>query len=435
MQATVETLSTLERRMTVALPIKPLEEEIGQRLNKLARTVKMAGFRPGKVPLSMVQKNYGPQVRDEVFSNAVEKSFTDAVNDNKLRVAGYPSIEHKPMAEAADSVEYVATFEVFPDIVLGDLSAASIERPALEVSDAEIDKTIEVLRRQRASFVPVERAAQKGDRVSVVFRAEIDGQEVESTQGRSIDLILGEDGRIAEFDDNLVGVTAGATKKFDISYGEDNPNPQLAGKTVVYEVTVNGVAEIKLPEVDAAFAIGLGVEDGDVAKMRADIKDSLLQEVSKRVRQLLKEQVFEALLKATTLELPRALIAMEINRLMQAVRADLERRGTDVSQVNLEPAMFDEQAKRNVNLRLILAELVNKNELHAKPEQVRAMVDEFSKSFEQPEQVVSWYYADPQRLDEPVGLATEENVVAWVLERASVTEKAVTFDELMGKKA
>lgn len=434
MQATVETLSTLERRMTVALPMKPLEEEIGQRLSRLARTAKLPGFRPGKVPMSMVQKNYGPQVRDEVFANAVERSFTDAVNENKLRVAGYPSIEHKPAADAAENLEYVATFEVFPEIELGDLSAAQIERPLLEVGDADIDKTIDVLRRQRATYEPVERKADKGDKISVVFRAEIDGQEVESTQGRSIDLILGEDGRIPEFDDNLVGAAAGDTKKFDITYGEDNPNPQLAGKTVVYEVTVNGVAQIKLPEVDAAFAVSLGVEDGDVAKMRADIKESLEQEVSKRVRAVLKEQVFTALLAAATLELPRSLVAIEVNRLMQAVHADLERRGTDMSQVNLDPAMFDEQARRNVNLRLILGELVSKHELHAKPEQVRAMVDEFSKSFEQPEQVVSWYYADPKRLDEPVGLATEENVVAWVMERAAVADKPTAFDELMSKR-
>lgn len=434
MQATVETLSTLERRMTVALPMKPIEEEIGQRLNRLTRTVKMAGFRPGKVPLSMVQKNYGNQVRDEVLSGAVERSFTEAINQNKLRVAGYPNIEHKAATEPTDSLEYIATFEVFPDIVLGDLSAAKIERPVLSVTDADIDKTIDVLRRQRATFEPVERAASKGDRVSVVFKAEIDGQEVESTQGRSIDLVLGEDGRIADFDENLMGVAAGTTKKFDITYAEDNPNPQLAGKTVVYEVTVNGVAQIKLPEVDAAFAIGLGVENGDVEKMRADIKESLGQEVTKRVRSMLKEQVFQALLSSTVLELPRSLLAIEINRLMQAVRADLERRGTDVTQVNLEPAMFDDQAKRNVNLRLILGELVNKNELHATPDQVRAMVNEFSKSFEQPDDVVTWYYADPKRLDEPVGLATEENVVAWVLEQVSVTEKPMAFEELMGKE-
>lgn len=435
MQATVETISNLERRMTVAVPMKPIEEEVGQRLNRLARTVKMSGFRPGKVPMSLVQKNYGPQVRDEVLSSHVERSFTDAVTENKLRVAGYPNIEQKPTEEGSDNFEYIATFEVFPEVVIGDLSGAKIERPTLKVGDKDVDQTIEVLRKQRATYEPVKRAAKKGDRVNVAFRAEIDGEEVESTQGNAIDLILGEDGRVAEFDDNLVGVKAGATKKFDITYAEDNPTPALAGKTVSYEVTVNTVSQIKLPEVDAEFAKNLGVDDGDIEKMRADIKESLEQEVDKRIRAQVKEQVFQALLDTVALELPNSLVAIEMNRLMQSARAGLEQRGVDLTQVTLEPAMFNDQAKRNVNLRLILGELVTANDLHAKPEQIRTMVDEFAKSFEQPDEVVRWYYADPKRLDEPMGLATEENVVAWVLERAKVTDKKVKFDELMANKA
>ena len=435
MQATVETLSTLERRMTVTVPLKPLEEEVSQRLASMARTARLPGFRPGKVPMSMVHKNYGPQVRDEVFSKAVESSFSDAVDQNKLRVAGYPNIEHKPFVEAAEHFEYVATFEVFPEVEVGDLSGVAVERPKVAVTDKDVEKTLDVLRKQRASYEPVKRAAKKGDRVNVAFRAEIDGQEVESTNGQGIDLVLGEDGRIADFDDNIIGAKAEATKKFDITYAEDNPSPQLAGKTVSYEVTVNDVAQIKLPEVDAEFPKLLGVEDGDVEKMRADIKESLEQEVTKRVRAAVKDQVFQALLGAVTAELPKALVTMEIGRLMQAVQADLERRGTDVSQVQLQPAMFDDQARRNVGLRVILGELINKNELQAKPEQVRAMVEEFSKSFEHPDDVVRWYYADPSRLDEPFGMATEENVVAWVLERAKVSDKKVAFEDLMGKKA
>lgn len=432
MQATVETLSTLQRRMTVSVPMGPIEEEVGQRLGRLARTAKMPGFRPGKVPMNLIQKNYGPQVFDEVLSSTVERSFTEAVEENKLRVAGFPNIEQKPSAETEGNFEFVATFEVFPEVAVGDLGSSEIERPVWSVTDADIDKTIAVLQKQRMTYEPVKRAAKKGDKVNVVFRAAIDGQEVESTQGEGIDLILGEDGRIAEFDDNIIGAKAGVTKQFDITYAEDNPSPQLAGKTVSYEVTVNSVAQGKLPEVDAEFAKSLGVENGDVEKMRADIKDSLEQEVSKRVRSLLKDQVFKALIGATAIELPRALLEMEVGRLMQGARNNLQQRGIDLEQVNLEPAMFDEQARRNVHLRLILAEVVNKNSLHATPEQVRAMVDEFAKGFEQPEQVVRWYYDDPQRLDEPMGLATEENVVAWVLERAKVSDKAMAFDELMG---
>ena len=435
MQATVETISNLERRMTVAVPVKPIEEEVAQRLKHMAKTVKMPGFRPGKVPFNLVEKNYGAQVRNEVFSSAMERSFADAVSENKLRVAGYPNIEQKPVEAAAESFEYVATFEVFPEVVIGDLSEVAIERPTLEVGDKDVDQTVEVLRKQRATFDPVKRAAKKGDRVNVAFRAEIDGEEVESTKGHGIDLVLGEDGRVADFDSNLVGTKAGTTKTFDITYGEDHDRPELAGRTVTYEVTVNTVSQVKLPEVDAEFAKNLGVEDGDVEKMRAEIKESLEQEVTKRIRALLKERVFQALLSASTFDLPSSLVAIEMNRQMQAMRANLEQRGVDVSQVNLEPAMFSEQAKRNVNLRLILADLVSKNELHATPDQIRAMVEDYAKSFEQPDEVVRWYYSDPQRLDEPMGLATEENVVAWVLERAKVTDKAMKFDELMGSNS
>ncbi|TRZ68647.1 MAG: trigger factor [Rhodocyclaceae bacterium] len=431
MQATVETISALERRITVAVPMQPIEEEVSQRLSKLARTVKLSGFRPGKVPMKLVQQQYGPSVRQEVISNTVERTFGDAVEQNKLKVAGYPNIEHKPTANA-DQLEYIATFEVYPEIVIGDFAAVAIERPALQVSEAEVDKTIEVLRKQRALFEPVKRAAKKGDKVNITFRAEMEGKEVEGTNGQGIDLVLGEGGRIADFDDNIVGSKAGAIKKFEIAYAQDFANPELAGKTVSYEVTLNSVANQKLPEVDAEFARELGVEDGDVAKMRAEIRESLEQEVAKRVRARLKEQVFQSLLENVSVELPRSLVALEINRLMQAAHDNLQSRGVDLNAVTLEPMHFEEQAQRHVKLRLILAEVVTKNELHAKPEQVRAMVEDFAKSFEDPAEVVRWYHADPQRMNEPVGMATEENVVNWVLERAKVKEKKIAFDELMG---
>jgi trigger factor len=435
MQSTVETLSTLERRMTVTVPLKPLEEEVNQRLAGMARTAKMQGFRPGKVPMHMVRQNYGPQVRDEVFSKAVENSFSEAVEQNKLRVAGYPNIEHKPFQEAAEHFEFVATFEIFPEVEVGDLSGVVVETPKVTVTDKDVEKTIDVLRKQRATFDPVKRAAKKGDRVNIAFRAEMDGKEVESTNGQGIDLVMGEGGRVAGFDDNIIGAKAGANQKFDITYPEDHPNQDLASKTVSYDVTVNAVSQVKLPEVDAEFAKSLGIEDGDVEKMRADIKDSLEQEVAKRVRSTVKDQVFQSLLGAVTIELPKSLLSMELGRLMDAVRNDLQRRGTDLSNVQLEPAVFEDQARRNVGLRVVLGELINKNSLQANADQVRAMVNEFAKSFEQPDEVVRWYYADPVRLDEPFGMATEENVVAWVLERAKVKEKKTSFDELMGNQA
>ncbi len=432
MSATVETISNLGRRITVVVPMKPIIDEVNQRINRLARTAKLAGFRPGKVPLRIVEQQYGAQVRDEVLSNTVERTFTEAVEENKLRVAGFPDIQHKPFGDVVEEFEYTATFEVFPEVVVGDLSKAKIERPTLELADADVKKTIDVLLRQRATFEPVKRAGKKGDKVNVSLTASIDGQQVESTGDQGIDLVLGEGGRYPEFDENLAGSKAASEKTFEISYPADHNPQQLAGKTVVYEVKFNSVEQAKLPEVDADFARSLGVEDGDVEKMQAEIKASLGQEVDKRVKSRLKEQVFQVLLDNVELELPRSLIDMEINRQMEMTRRNLQQRGVDVSNVTLEPSMFEEQAARATRLRLILSEVVIKNELQANPEQIRAMVDQFGQSFERPEEVVRWYYADPKRLDEPAALATEENVVNWVLGVAKVSNKKVKFDELMG---
>lgn len=432
MSATVETISNLSRRITVVVPMQPIIEEVNQRLNRLARTAKLPGFRPGKVPRRLIEQQYGAQVRSEVLSSTVERTFTEAVEENKLRVAGFPEIQHQPVSDDAEKFEYTATFEVYPEVVLGDLSKVKIERPVLELKDADVQKTLEVLRQQRATFEPVKRASKKGDKVRITLTASIDGQQVESTGDQGIDLILGEGNRYPEFDEQLIGNKAGSEKTFDISYPEDHNPAQLAGKTVSYSVKFESVEQPKLPEVDAEFARSLGVEDGDVEKMLAEIKVSLGQEVEKRVKARLKEQAFEALLENVELELPRALIDAEIGRQMEITRRNLQQRGVDISNINLEPALFEEQAKRSTKLRLILSDIIIKNNLQATPEQIRAMVEQFGQSFERPEEVVRWYYADPKRLDEPAALATEENAVNWVLAQAKVSDKKVKFDELMG---
>lgn len=431
MSATVEIISKLERRMTVTVPMKPIEDEIHQRISQLMRTAKLPGFRPGKVPAKFVQQQYGAQARDEALTNAVERSFSEGVESNKLRVAGYPNIEHKPFADADQEFEYVATFEVFPEVELGDLGKVKIERPTLELADADVKKTLDVLVKQRATFEPVKRAAKKGDKVKLGLSASIDGNEVESTGDQTIDLVIGEGGRVPEFDDHLVGAKAGAESLFDITYPADHQPEQLAGKTVSYKVKFAEVAQVKLPEIDAEFAKTLGVDDGDVEKMKAEIKESLVQEVNKRVRANVKEQVFDALVANAKFDLPKALQGMEIERLMQMSRQNLEQRGVNLANVTLEPSMFEEQAKRGATLRLVLMHLVNEHSLHANADQVRAMVDQFSVSFERPEDVVRWYYDDVKRLDEPAALATEENVVNWVLAAAKVTDKKVKFDDLM----
>jgi len=434
MAASVETISSLERRMTVKVPLAPLEGQIRQRLNQISRTAKFAGFRPGKAPIGLVNQHYGDQVRDEVYSKAVESSFGDAVEENKLRVAGFPNIEHKPFAEAATDFEYIATFEIFPEVKLGDLSKIKLEKPTLEVIDADVEKTLDVLVKQRVNYEPVERAAKKDDRVNVSLTACIDGSQVESTGDKGIDLVLGEPNRIAAFDDELIGGKTGERKTFEIKYPKDHKPEQLAGKKVSYEVTFNSVSQPVLPKIDAKFAKSLGVDDGDVNKMRDEIKLSLEQEVEKRVKARVKESVFQALIVESKLEVPKALIGVEANRMMQMTAQNLQQRGMDAKDIQLEPSMFEEQAKRSTTLRLILSEIVNTNNLQANADQVRAMVDTFANSYEKPEELVNWYYADVKRLDEPAALATEENVVNWVLEKAKVTAKKIKFDELMANQ-
>jgi trigger factor len=431
MAASVETISGLERRMTVKVPLAPLEGQIKQRLSQISRTAKFAGFRPGKAPIGLVNQHYGDQVRDEVYSKAVETSFGDAVEENKLRVAGFPNIEHKPFKEAATDFEYTATFEIFPEIKLGDLSKLKIEKPSLEVAEADVEKTLEVLVKQRVSYEPAKAASKTGDRVNISLKASIDGQQVEDTAGKGMDLVLGEAGRMADFDDALVGGKAGDTKKFDIKYPKDHSSPQVAGKKVSYEVTFNSVSKAVLPKIDAEFAKSLGVDDGDVKKMRAEIKLSLEQEVEKRVKARVKESVFQALIAEAKLDLPMALIHAESNRMMNMTGQNLLQRGMAAKDIQLEPTMFAEQAKRSTALRLILSEVVNANNLQANADQVRAVVDTFANSYEKPQELVDWYYADVKRLDEPAALATEENVVNWVLEKAKVTAKKIKFDELM----
>ncbi|MGJ8620844.1 MAG: trigger factor [Methylophilaceae bacterium] len=431
MAVSVETISNIERRITVTLPLADLEGVIQRRLKEISRTAKFSGFRPGKAPMSLVSQQYGAQARDEVFSKAVETSFSDAVFEHKLRVAGYPSIEHKPFGEAATELEYTATFEIIPEVEVGDVSNVKVEKPVLSVTDKDIDKTIDVLVKQRVSYSPVKRASKKGDRINIDLIASIDGEQVESTNNKGMDIVLGEVGRIEAFDKELTGGKAGDTKAFQIEYPDDHNPAQLAGKKVDYSVTYKRVAEPTYPEVDEKFAKGLGVADGDVNKLRDEIKLSLEQEVEKRINARVKEQVFQGLIDITTLDLPKALVGEEISRMMQMTSQNLQQRGMDPKAIQLKPEMFEEQAKRSTALRLILAQLVNAEKLQADADQVKAMVDTFAQNYEQPKQMVDWYYADVKRLDEPAALATEANVVKWVLEKAQVKDKKVKFDELM----
>ena len=431
MATAVETLSNLERRITVKVPVEPLQQEMSSRFQRLTRTAKVPGFRPGKAPLKMIEQQYGPQVKEEVFAEAIETSFGQAIQENKLRVVGMPNIQHKPLNQVKEDFEYTATFEVFPEVTLGDFKAISIDKPDAQITDKDVNKTIDVLLKQRAQFIESKEASAKGDRLTLTLTSFINDKQVETTGDKPIQIILGDDSRFAIFDDHLVGEKAGESKTFEVNYPETHNPKELAGKTVQYNVNFILVAKPKLPEVNSQFAQSLGVLDGNVDQMRNEIKQSLEQELDKRVKIKLKEQVFTELLEVCNADLPKALINLEINRMAQSTYANLKQRGADLKQFKLEPSMFEGQAKKTCKLRLILAEIVDKNNLRASPDQIRAMVNEFALNFDDTEEAVQWFYAEPSRLEEPTALATEVNVVEWFITQCKVQNKKTTFDELM----
>jgi trigger factor len=432
MAANVENLGTLERRVSMRVPLQDVERQVEAKLKQLARNVKMPGFRPGKVPMKIVAQTYGPQVRNEVLGDAVQKSFTDAVREANLRVAGYPKIEPNKEGTSAEALEFSATFEVYPEVKVGDLAAASIEQPSVTVDDAAVDRTIEILRKQRARFVAAERPARDGDRVTLDFHGTLEGQPFEGGQAENFVLTVGEGRMLPEFEAAVRGMAPAESKTFPVKFPDDYHGKAVAGKEASFALTVKGVEEPRLPELDAEFAKTLGVADGDVAKMRAEIRANVEREVKKRVEARLKNQAMDALLAATPVELPKSLIEMEAQQLVQRAAADLQSRGVKLEQVPLAPQHFEETARRRVALGLIIAELARAENLQPKPAEVRAMVEQEAQSYESPAEVVKWFYMQPQRLSEMEAMALEANVVKWILSKANVTQKEITFDELMG---
>lgn len=431
---TVAQPSSLERRIDMVVPMAEIDKEVEVQLKKLSKTVKMAGFRPGKVPMKMVAQQYGAQARSEAVGAAIEKVFGAKVREQNLNVAGYPRIEAKQAANDGQ-MEFTAIFEVYPEIALGDLSASTVEKPVLVVGDAEVDQTIDVLRKQRTGYVAADRAAQKGDRLVVDFLGRKDGQEFDGGKAVDYPVMLGAGMMLPDFEGALEGMAEGASKTFDVKFPDDYHAQTLAGQTVQFEVTVKKVEAPKLPELDAEFAKSLGIKDGDLVKMREEVKANLEREVKKRLQAKVKNQVMDVLLAANPIDVPQALVEMESRQMADNALKDLEKRGMSGKQVPVDPSWFTDQAVRRVKLGLVLAELVKEKDLHAKPDQVRAIVDDYAQTFEDPKEVVRWYYSQPQRLAEAEALAMENNVVDWVLANAKVTDKDVAFDELMGNAA
>ena len=433
MEATTAQVNELERRVDLSVAIADVEKQMDQRLKRMGKNLKMPGFRPGKVPLNIVKQQYGDQARHEILAEELDRVFGETVTAQKVRVAGYPRIEPKT-TESTTHLEFTAIFETYPEFALGDLSSAEIERPALEVGDAEIDQTLDILRKQRISYQTVERAAAKDDRVVIDFLGKKDGEAFQGGSANDYPFVLGQGMMLPDFENAVEGTQAGESKTFDMTFPADYFAKDLAGQTVQFEITVKQVQAPVMPEIDAEFAKTMGIADGDIAKMREEISSNLKREVKRRIEGKIKDQVMEALLQANPINIPNALVELEIERLMQGARQDMEQRGMKTTDFPIQPEWFADQAKRRVSLGLILAEVVKTENLQATPEQVRAMVEESAASYEQPEEVIRWYYAQPQRLADVEGVAIENNVVAWVLGKAKVTDKAAAFDDLMGQK-
>ena len=442
----VENLGKLERRVTISLPKETVQKEIDSRIRKLAKNVRMPGFRPGKVPLKMVTQQYAGQVQAEVLSDKVGNEFFNISRTENLRVAGQPSFSPKEGA-AEDTYAFDATFEVYPEVKIGDLADAEIERSVTTIADAEVDRTLEILRKQRVHFHArgeggehgdggANRAAQTGDRVTVDFVGKIDDVAFQGGTAEDFTFVLGEGRMLPEFEQAATGLSEGESREFDLSFPEDYHGKEVAGKTARFTITVKKVEWPHLPEIDAEFAKSLGIADGDLTKMRAEIKENLEREAKRRTQAIVKNQVMDALLKIAELEVPNALIEQDQQRLVEMARQDLAQRGVPNAESAPIPAeMFKEQAERRVKLGLVLAELVKANGLEAKPEQIRAEVEEFAKSYEDPKEVIRWYYSNQQRLAEMEAFVVESNVVDFVLGKAKVTDKEVSFEALASASA
>jgi len=434
MQNNQETQSTLERRIDMSVPMADIDKEVQSRLKRMARNVKMPGFRPGKVPMKIMEQTYGAQARSEAIGVAVEKAFAEQVRAQNMRVAGMPRIEPKD-AEGGGNLAFSAVFEIYPEVAVGDLSAQNVERPQLQIGDAEVDKTLDVLRKQRTSYEEADRAAQEGDRVVVDFVGRKDGEEFEGGKAEKFPFVVGGGAMLEDFDTAVREMKAGESKTFDLTFPEDYHAKNLAGQTVQFDITLDRVEAPVLPEVNADFAKALGVGDGSVDKLREEVRANLEREVKRRTQAKVKEQVMDAMLAVTPFEVPKTLIDNEARQMAENARRDLEMRGMKAKDVPIEPSWFTEQATRRVKLGLIMAELVEKHALTAKPEQVRALLEEMAQSYEDPAELVRWYYAQPERLSQAEAIVIENNVVDWALSHVNVVDKEISFDELMENAA
>ncbi|MBI5277260.1 MAG: trigger factor [Burkholderiales bacterium] len=434
MAVNVETLDKLERKITLTLPVGDIQNEVDSRLKRLARTVKMDGFRPGKVPLSVVTQRYGYSVHYEVMNDKVGQAFAQAANEANLRVAGQPRITEKEGAPEGQ-VAFDAVFEVYPEVKIGELEGAEIERLSADVTDEAIDKTVDILRKQRRTYQlrKQDEPAQDGDRVTVDFEGKIDGETFQGGKADDFQFTVGEGQMLKEFEDAVRGMKVGESKTFQLGFPADYHGQDVAGKTADFMVTVKKVEASHLPEVNEAFAKSLGIADATVEGLRGDIRKNLEREVKFRLMARNKQAVMDALVGKAELDLPKSIVQNEVDRMVEQARADLKQRGVkDADKAPIPAEVFLPQAERRVRLGLVVAELVRANNLQAKPEQLKAHITELAASYERPQDVERWYFGDNRRLAEVEAIVIENNVTDFVLAKAKVTDKKVSFDELMG---
>ena len=435
MSAAVETLEKLERKVIVSLPWLDINEATDKELKKAQRRVKIDGFRPGKAPLKMVAQMYGASIQNDVLNDLAQQAFNKVAQEQNLRIAAVTKIEPVEGEESADALKVAFIYETFPEIKIGDLSALNIEKVSAEVGDKEVDNTIEILRKQRTRFNRVEREAQNGDRVIIDFEGKIDGEPFAGGASKNYPFLLGNGEMLPEFEAGVLGLKEGESKDVEVHFPEDYHGKDVAGKTAVFTITVHNVAEPILPEVDADFAKALGIADGDVAKMREEIKKNVAREVKRRVDARNTDAVMEALRKAHSFDLPQVFVRDEAQRLADEMKQNFAQQGLDASNFDLPADMFTERAEQRVALGLLLPTMVEEFKLQATDEQVKAIIADVADSYEDPQEVIDWYFEDRSRLAGPTNLAVEANVVDYVLGKAQVTEKALSFEEVMGANA
>ena len=435
MAVTVETLEKLERKITLTLPVDVIAKEVDARLKRVARQVKIDGFRPGKVPMNIVAQRYGYSTHYEVMNDKVGEAFAAATNEAKLRVAGQPRISEKE-GSPEGQMAFEAIFEVYPEVKMGDLASIEVEKASAEVTDAAIDKTIEILRKQRRTFAQrgLTGAAQDSDRVTIDFEGKIDGEPFQGGKAEEFQFLLGEGQMLKEFEDAVRGMKSGESKTFPLNFPADYHGKDVAGKQADFMVTLKKVEAAHMPEVTDELAKSLGVADASVAGLRADIKNNLQREVKFRLLGRNKQAALDALVGVAELDLPKSSVQAEVERMIEGARADLKARGIkDADKAPIPDDVFRPQAEKRVRMGLVVAELVRSHELHATAEQIKSHIEELASSYEKPSDVVKWYYSDMSRLGEVEAIVIENNVTDFILSKAKVTDKTVSFDELMGQ--